>query len=113
MPGGPPPRQWRPDEDSLLRRMVADGASWSAIGRALDMDRRLCKGRHAALLEAPDPPRPTRERKCLCCGRPFLSEGAHNRLCDPCRDGAGEITHGLGGVVIHDGGISGIRITAL
>ena len=24
-------------------------------------------------------------RSCLCCGRNFQSEGAHNRLCDGCR----------------------------
>lgn len=24
-------------------------------------------------------------RKCLCCGRDFMSEGAHNRLCLTCR----------------------------
>lgn len=24
-------------------------------------------------------------RPCLCCGRIFLSQGAHNRLCDQCR----------------------------
>ena len=25
------------------------------------------------------------ERKCLCCGSVFESEGPHNRLCDRCR----------------------------
>lgn len=24
-------------------------------------------------------------RPCMCCGRPFQSEGIHNRMCDPCR----------------------------
>ena len=24
-------------------------------------------------------------RPCLCCGRPFPSEGIHNRLCGGCR----------------------------
>jgi len=24
-------------------------------------------------------------RACLCCGADFQSEGAHNRLCNPCR----------------------------
>jgi hypothetical protein len=27
----------------------------------------------------------TTTRPCLCCQKPFKSEGAHNRLCDPCR----------------------------
>ena len=25
------------------------------------------------------------ERPCMACGKPFLSEGWHNRLCDRCR----------------------------
>ena len=24
-------------------------------------------------------------RNCLCCGRMFVSEGIHNRMCDSCR----------------------------
>lgn len=24
-------------------------------------------------------------RPCMCCQREFNSDGAHNRLCDPCR----------------------------
>jgi len=27
----------------------------------------------------------TTQRPCMCCGKPFLSEGAHNRLCQGCR----------------------------
>lgn len=26
-----------------------------------------------------------KERKCLSCTRPFISDGIHNRMCDPCR----------------------------
>lgn len=29
----------------------------------------------------------TNLRPCLCCSRPFPSEGIHNRLCDICRRG--------------------------
>lgn len=25
------------------------------------------------------------KRPCMCCGHEFLSEGIHNRMCDPCR----------------------------
>lgn len=25
------------------------------------------------------------KRKCLCCRKEFMSEGSHNRMCDPCR----------------------------
>ena len=27
----------------------------------------------------------TKGRRCLRCGRKFVSEGDHNRLCDTCR----------------------------
>jgi hypothetical protein len=27
----------------------------------------------------------SRIRRCLCCTKAFVSEGPHNRLCDPCR----------------------------
>jgi hypothetical protein len=26
-----------------------------------------------------------KSRACLCCGKQFVSEGAHNRLCFRCR----------------------------
>lgn len=31
-----------------------------------------------------------RERPCLCCKRPFMSEGIHNRMCPACRNGRAE-----------------------
>lgn len=33
--------------------------------------------------------RQRRERACMCCGRDFMSDGAHNRLCDGCRKADG------------------------
>jgi hypothetical protein len=38
-------------------------------------------------LTGPDsPPKPTTPRKCITgCGRTFKSEGAHHRMCKPCR----------------------------
>jgi len=120
MPGGPPPRIWTDAEDLLLRRMVADGATWSETGRALGLDRRMCKARHAALTAEPtDPPPVTRERRCMTCGAPFQSEGSHHRMCDRCRSGAAGmaplalIQHGHGGISIHDGGVSGLKVTDL
>ena len=26
-----------------------------------------------------------KEHACMTCGKVFMSEGAHNRMCDPCR----------------------------
>lgn len=28
------------------------------------------------------------ERPCMCCSKPFLSAGPHNRLCNTCRHGS-------------------------
>lgn len=37
----------------------------------------------------PAPARPEKTRRpCLCCGRPFWSAGAHNRICGACKDRA-------------------------
>lgn len=44
-----------------------------------------------AAQEVSRPPKP-----CMCCGKPFASQGIHNRLCGFCRthafSGAGLIT---------------------
>jgi hypothetical protein len=29
-----------------------------------------------------------KRRKCMTCGDPFMSEGAHHRMCTKCRSGA-------------------------
>ncbi|PWE29994.1 hypothetical protein DDZ14_16265 [Maritimibacter sp. 55A14] len=33
----------------------------------------------------------SRARDCMTCGTTFMSEGAHNRMCDPCRTRAGRL----------------------
>lgn len=35
---------------------------------------------------AANKPASVKTRDCLCCGSQFESEGAHNRLCDTCRN---------------------------
>jgi len=32
-----------------------------------------------------------KERNCMTCGGQFLSEGPHNRMCNPCRQRSQEI----------------------
>ena len=39
-----------------------------------------------------DEPVETVTRPCLCCRRPFESEGAHHRLCLLCTNRAGEVS---------------------
>lgn len=36
----------------------------------------------------------TAERPCITCKTPFQSEGAHNRMCGPCRNTASADTFG-------------------
>lgn len=35
------------------------------------------------------------ERKCLCCLRPFMSDGNHNRMCDRCRKDSQGVPPGM------------------
>jgi hypothetical protein len=35
---------------------------------------------------------PTTPRTCMTCGETFQSEGAHNRMCEPCRRMSREIS---------------------
>ena len=42
----------------------------------------------------PAPARVRQRRDCLTCGRAFMSDGAHNRLCDICRKKGGAAAHG-------------------
>lgn len=69
-----------PEEIARLREMVAQGAPANAIAKRLGRSVRAVEG-HIDKLDAPTPKR----RACLCCGASFLSEGAHNRMCAPCR----------------------------
>ncbi|MFZ5749884.1 MAG: hypothetical protein ACOY5U_02340 [Pseudomonadota bacterium] len=46
------------------------GLAWEAMARLQDEEDRQAQ---------------RRERPCLVCGTPFLSEGRHNRLCATCR----------------------------
>lgn len=50
---------------------------FESLGRAHDI-------RHAKQM-AYDAAKKRKVRPCLCCGRDFQSEGAHNRMCTPCR----------------------------
>jgi len=39
----------------------------------------------ASIREAEAEARKGKQRPCMCCQALFLSDGPHNRLCDPCR----------------------------
>jgi hypothetical protein len=94
---------WSRDETLSLMRMTALSTSSTNIGRRLRRDPADVKARRAELREAgvvwkdestwpcawgdgPPPPPPPRPRLCLKCRGEFLSDGAHHRVCDPCKD---------------------------
>jgi hypothetical protein len=51
----------------------------------------------------------TQVRPCLCCDAPFPSEGAHNRLCDPCRARGSEPYNGAVSYIDWRSGALGVR----
>lgn len=71
--------------------VYADGKgvrSWADMARDLRMCERLFRSWAINYDKAQErePPRPRTERACMRCRKAFMSEGAHNRMCDPCRN---------------------------
>lgn len=60
----------------------AEGRQCSGLGQRDAIVRMMERMERAAKLT----PRP-----CLCCGATFASEGAHHRMCGPCRSDASRI----------------------
>lgn len=59
------------------------GLALQTVSNRLNRDRRA---HEAAAASGPKTrPKPGTVRPCLCCRKDFLSEGAHNRLCNRCR----------------------------
>lgn len=87
-------RPWVAHEDGILLDGVREGIPARTIARTLGRTLAATQHRikyHARLAGAsaiaPAPGRAARPgpRPCLCCGKTFTSEGAHNRLCAHCR----------------------------
>ncbi|PTW99138.1 hypothetical protein [Pararhodobacter aggregans] len=53
------------------------------VGR--EQNRAIALNRAEALQKEADTAAKRGPRPCLCCGREFLSDGIHNRMCNPCR----------------------------
>lgn len=75
-----------------LMRALRDGVVVSSYGQGATGRTPLAFSLAPATSDAPEPARaqprrrpPAQERPCMCCGAPFLSAGAHNRLCSSCR----------------------------
>lgn len=78
--------------EALETYVVPGGKGWSVInaaGHVLAYD----NSEKAAYCRAQAIERAARrvlirQRPCMCCAQDFPSEGAHNRLCNPCRAAA-------------------------
>lgn len=74
--------------------MRPDGATWygaflgaEQLGRTVSSVSAARDIAHMQQLRL-DRLRRQRKRPCLCCNEPFLSEGAHNRMCERCHRAA-------------------------
>lgn len=87
---------WRRDELNMLRDLWAAGATLVEIARRLGRSVEAVRSRARRLCLAPRrarrdmPVSAGRERPCLCCTAPFVSQGPHNRLCETCRGDGGD-----------------------
>ena len=91
------PGHWSPRANGELLHLVDDrgmdvAAAAAHVGQPeVQVARKLAQLRRGdgGQVEMPNPRR--RMRHCLRCRHPFVSEGAHNRMCTPCRQAASEI----------------------
>lgn len=96
------PRPWATGEDGILVEMRKTGRSYAEIAETLARTRAACQQRAViigatrslprGIADDEDPRwnRTQRRRACLRCAEVFMSDGAHNRLCDDCREYARE-----------------------
>lgn len=72
-----------------IHGLRAAGASYQEIADITGLSQSQISYRLRKAAETTAPPqrrrKGTTERACMCCGKTFLSEGAHNRLCGACR----------------------------
>jgi len=105
-PKSPPPCRsgpWSLDEDCRLLRLWGWQRSHRTMAKRLrralrDIRARLHHLRETYGLTRTDakfieegvlePKRPKQKRACLACTEPFLSDGAHHRICDKCKASA-------------------------
>ena len=81
-------RAWSPEEETAALTMRAAGKTIAEIGEALDRSLTSvdsCLRRLEDRRSKPLKPKKDATRPCLCCKKPFVSEGPHHRLCGPCR----------------------------
>lgn len=75
------PIRWSADDDATLRRLKAEGVTPINIAKQVGRAESSVYSR----LEVLEGRSQRRERLCMCCRSPFMSDGPHNRLCGRCR----------------------------
>ena len=75
---------WQGIADSLTGRRVSGQAIQYHYGQIKEREERAAA---AAKIAAR-----CKTRSCLSCSKEFRSEGPHNRMCDPCRLGAEDVS---------------------
>lgn len=80
--------EWTPERLERLSELHRDGATRPTIARTFGCSyenvRHGLRKLGAIIEKRPRHHRPARTRttrNCLCCGRPFQSDGPHDRLC--------------------------------
>ncbi len=68
-----------------VHALRAAGATYAEISRLTGLSKSAIGSRLAAGVAKPGRHAGQQERKCLCCGKPFPSDGPMNRLCNACR----------------------------
>lgn len=65
------------------RRFVADLRAWHAEKNSHKRDEIAAR---TAWLITEHQPRRAQHIRCMCCRKPFMSEGIHNRICRGCKE---------------------------
>lgn len=76
-------RPWTADDRAQLAELRAAGHSLRYIARLIGRTEAAISCHLKRQADKGLAPRTTR-RECLCCGKPFSSQGPHNRCCPRC-----------------------------
>lgn len=72
--------RWSSKDDANLKDMLKQGMTKRQIARVLGRPESSVHTRAEIIGKA------RQQRKCMCCGGKFTSDGPHNRLCNRCRN---------------------------
>ena len=86
-----PQQGWSGADEVELHALVAlhGEANVLLIARIMGRERSAVEKKILMMQIRPSAPVALRLRACLCCGVKFRSQGAHHRMCAPCRGGNG------------------------